>query len=419
MKTFFFLISTTLLSAYSFAQLENGYNKAEVKDMIQLCNSFTFLELYDDDASILPPQYKKEYSSGIYGMDNKYQIYIKDKIAIINLRGSTDQKISWLENIYFAMIPAKGVITISGDKFHYCFAQDVNASVHAGYALGIAYMHNDIVYHINNLNKDGIYDFIITGHSQGGALANMLRAYLENLPPDQISKKNKYKTYAFAPPMVGNKVFINEYKNRYCTNNSSFNIINPADPVPDLPLSYNDTNYVEANLKKVLFNRESFSLKDLVTDGAANLLESKIVKIASILGTSTSGQISNDLGQVTLPHYTSDVNYHRIGNQVDIQSAIFPKVLKDSTILKNDSLMRVYKKGADGYFVNKDLYIKEPWIYQHKPYNYYVTILKMYFPADYKALKIKYLPENVIKEPTSTFSKLGKAIGSSLAPAKH
>jgi triacylglycerol lipase len=418
MKTFLLSIYI-ILSVYSFAQIENGYNKTEVKDMIALCNSFTFLELYDADTDIIPPQYKKEYASGIYGMDNKYQIYIKDKTAVINLRGSTDQKISWLENIYFAMIPAKGVISISGDKFNYCFASDPNAAVHAGYALGIAYMHNDIVYHINTLNKDGIYNFIITGHSQGGALANMLRAYLENLPPDQISKKNKYKTYAFAPPMVGNKVFASEYNVRYCVNNSSFNIINPADPVPDLPLSYNDTNYVEANLKKVLFNREAFNIKDLVTDGAANILESKIIKIASILGVSTSGQIANDLGQVVLPHYTNDVNYHRLNNQVDIQTAVFPKVLKDSTILKNDSLMRIYKKGTDGYFLNKDLYIKEPWVYQHKPYNYYVTILKMYFPAEYKTLKRKYLPENVIKEPTSTISKLGKIIGTGLAPAKH
>lgn len=418
MKTFLIAI-LIVFSLYSFAQIENGYNKAEVRDMIRLCNSFTFLELYDSDTDIIPPQYKKEYSSGIYGMDNKYQIYIKDKTAIINLRGSTDQKISWLENIYFAMIPAQGVINVSGDKFNYCFATNPSAAVHAGYALGIAYMHNDIVYHINALNKDGIYSFIITGHSQGGALANMLRAYLENLPADQISKKNKYKTYAFAPPMVGNKVFANEYNNRYCINNSSFNIINPADPVPDLPLSYNDTNYVEANLKKALFDRQSFSVKDLVTDGIANILESKIIKLANTLGASTSGQIANSLGQVVLPRYTNDVNYFRLNNLVEIQPAVFPKVLKDSTILKNDSLMSRYKKDNDGYFVDKDLYIKEPWVYQHKPYNYYVTILKMYFPNEYKALKKKYLPENVTKEPVSTISKMGKIIGTSLAPAQH
>ena len=384
-----------------------------------LCNSFTFLDLYDSDAEIMPPAYRKEYSSGIYGMDNKYQIYIKDKLAIINLRGSTDQKISWLENIYFAMIPAKGSITISGDKFNYCFAKDPLAAVHAGYALGIAYMHNDIVYHINNLNKDGIYDIMITGHSQGGSLANMLRAYLENLPDNVLSKKNKYKTYSFAAPKVGNKVFASEYYHRYASTGSSYNIINPADVIPTLPPGYNDSNYVSDNLKKVLFNRESFSLKDLITDGAANLLEDKIVKLSSFLGNSTSGQISNDLGQVVLPHYTKDVNYHRLGNIVEISPAAFPKVLKDSTILKNDSIMRVSKKGPDGHFLNKDLYIKEPWTYQHKPYNYYVTILKMYYPNEYKALKKKYLPEHVLKEPTTNLSKINKIYNSGFAPAKH
>lgn len=384
-----------------------------------LCNSFTFLDLYDSDADIIPSGYKKEYSSGIYGMDNKYQVYIKDKIAIINLRGSTDQKISWLENIYFAMIPAKGTITISGDKFNYCFAKDPAAAVHAGYALGIAYMHNDIVYHINTLNKEGIYHIIITGHSQGGSLANMLRAYLENLPDDVLSKKNKFKTYSFAAPKVGNKVFASEYYNRYAANGSSYNIINPSDAIPALPPGYNDSTYVSDNLKKVLFNRESFSLKTLITDGAANLLEDKIVKLANILGASTSGQISNDLGQVSLPHYTKDVNYHRLGNLVEIPPAAFPMVLKDSTILKNDSIMRVNKRGPDGHFLNKDLYIKEPWTYQHKPYNYYVTILKMYYPNEYKTLKKKYLPEHVLKEPTSNLSKINKIYNSGFAPAKH
>ena len=70
-------------------------------------------------------------------------------------------------------------------------------------------------------------------------------------------------------------------------------------------------------------------------------------------------------------------------------------MLKDSTILQNDSLMTVYKKGPDGHFINKELYAKESWTYQHKPYNYYVSILKMYYPEAYFSLKTKYLPENL------------------------
>jgi hypothetical protein len=57
--------------------------------------------------------------------------------------------------------------------------------------------------------------------------------------------------------------------------------------------------------------------------------------------------------------------------------------------------MHMYMRDPQGDFYNKELYAKESWTYQHKPYNYYVTILKMYFPDEYRSLKKKYLPENV------------------------
>ena len=220
------------LCIHSFAQLENGFNKEEARDLIAICNSFSFIELYNSDAAIMPKGYEKIYSSGVFGMDNRYQIYKKGEIAVISFRGSISKKLSWLENVNSAMVPAQGVIRISGEDFYYCFAQDTAAAVHNGYALAMAYLSKDLLYHINILNNQGIYNIIITGHSQGGALANMLRAYLENLSHYEISKKNKFKTYAFAAPMVGNKNFIAEYNARYCANNSSFNIIIPSDPVP-------------------------------------------------------------------------------------------------------------------------------------------------------------------------------------------
>ncbi|MEZ5068265.1 MAG: hypothetical protein R2847_07095 [Bacteroidia bacterium] len=75
--------------------------------------------------------------------------------------------------------------------------------------------------------------------------------------------------------------------------------------------------------------------------------------------------------------------------------APYPKMLKDSTILQNDSLMRVYKRDASGNFTDATLYKSPGWGWQHKPYNYYVTILRTYFPSQYAALPRKYLPENL------------------------
>ena len=49
----------------------------------------------------------------------------------------------------------------------------------------------------------------------------------------------------------------------------------------------------------------------------------------------------------------------------------------------------------NGNFTNDDYYKAAPNFYQHKPYNYYVQFLKEYRKPEYKALKKKYLPENL------------------------
>ena len=390
------ILLAIIVSLRSGAQVKEGFDKNEVRDMVAICNSFTFIDIYNSDSTILPAGYEKLYTSGVFGMDNKFQLYQKGNTVVINVRGSTDKQISWMENIYSAMIPAKGVIKISGENVEYCFAKHPQAAVHSGYALAIAFLSKDLFYHINSLTKQGVYDFIITGHSQGGSLANMLRAYLENLKHGEISKEIRFKTYSFAAPMVGNKYFVEEYNTRFCLDNTSFNVICPADPVPTFPLSYKEgTNYFSDNLKSLLFDRESFSLKDMATDGAVLLFEKKLVALTQMLGNSASNQISKNVGPVTMPPYVQDINYYKINNRIEIPPVAFPKFLKDSTILKNDSLMAIYKRGPDGHFINQELYAKPGMMYQHKPYNYYVSVLRTYFPKEYGTLRKKYLPENL------------------------
>jgi len=387
------LIVFFLLFHFSvFGNITPGFIESEARDMIAICNSFTFLDIYGEDERILPKHYEKRYTSGVFGMDNKYQIYQKGDIAIFNLRGSTDKKISWLENIHSAMIPAQGTIQVQGEAFNYCFARDTAAAVHSGYALGLAYFARDILYHIEVLNREGIYNFIITGHSQGGALANMLRAYLENLPSDQLSQRNQFKTYAFAAPMVGNHAFANEYYVRYGTDNTSYNIVNSFDPIPKFPLSYKEKprNFSDY-LQSMIFEPGSFSFKD----GAMMLFEDKLTNIVQNFSNSVSNQISKDLGSISMPDYVQDINYAPIANTIELPPVRYPKILKDPGILENDSLMAVYKRDSNGEFVNEELYKSEPWSYQHKPYNYYVAFLKKFYPRQYQALEPKYLPENL------------------------
>jgi triacylglycerol lipase len=384
-----------LTGIQSFAQLEYGFKKEEARDLMAICNSFSFIELYNNDKEILPEGYQKIYTSGVFGMENKYQIFTRGDIAVISFRGSIGKTLSWLENINSAMIPAQGVIKISGEDFNYCFARDTAAAVHSGYALGLAYLSKDLLYHINILNNQGIYNIILTGHSQGGALANLLRAYLENLSHFEISKKNRFKTYAFAAPMIGNRAFVMEYNSRFCANGSSYNLVIPADPVPKMPFSYEEGDYLKKSLSNLIFAKESFSVRQTLTDVFFNTYERRLNNGIKKMSTRISNHLSKDLGTVVMPAYDQDMNYYRIDNRIEIGEIAYPKILKDSAILRNDSLMAIYKKGPDGHFLDNNLYKKEPWAFQHQPYNYYVSVLRYCFPAQYALLRKKYLPEDL------------------------
>jgi hypothetical protein len=395
------MLKNALISFFIFlfsqvsADLFPGFNKQEAKEMLALCNSFTFIDLYNSDAEIIPSGYEKVYTSGIFGMDNKFQIYKHGNVAVINFRGSTDKKVSWIENIYSSMIPARGSIKASGEVFNYCFAEDTNAAVHAGYALSIAYLANDIIFHIDLLNKEGIYDIILTGHSQGGAIVNMMRAYLEFLPGDTVSKLNNFKSYSFAAPMVGNKEFAAEYEIRFCTDHSSFNIVNTADLIPKFPVSYEEGNSIKESFSRLISEDRSFNFRNVVTRGLVLLFEKDLIDYMHEFGSSAVNQLQKDLGPIEMPEYVDDINYRYLEERIEIPPVDYPKMLKDSSILENDSLMIIYQKNEEDHFINDELYVNEPWTYQHKPYNYYVSFLKLYFPEEYALLEKKYLPENL------------------------
>lgn len=380
-----------LISSTSFAQLREGFDPDEVKDLIAMCNSYTFQNLYGSDAAIAPKNYKKTFTSPVIGMDNKFQVYTKDKVGVINFRGSTNQITSWVENMYSAMIPAKGVIVLDKQKKPYCFAKDTAAAVHAGYALAAVLLSPTILDQIKQLNQQGIYNILITGHSQGGALANIVRAYLENLPEGTLSPKNVYKTYAFANPMCGNESFANEYHVRYCENNMSYSIINPADLVPSMPMHYQEKGKILSaeRLKSWVFGKESLDIRKIGMEMLVRKFEKSLKNYVNSSNRLIEKMVSMSYGSVDMPDYIRDINYFQVGNIRTLEQFSYPQIQLDTATLTEKELSKL-KPAEDGNY-----YKPEPSFYQHKPYNYYVAILKAYFSRDYKNLKVKYLPENL------------------------
>jgi len=392
-----FLIATFFwLSSILHAQVPKEFNPALASDLIRLCTSYTFLDLYSSDKDIIPVGYNLIYTSTSSRLDNKFQVYLKDSLVVLNFRGSTADPFSWLENLHAAMIPANDVIRIDDEVFQYSFAQDTSAAVHGGYALGLAYIYEDLFDVIDSLNTVGYHDFIITGHSQGGAIANMFRALLENLPAERFPANNNYLTYAFAAPMIGNKTFVNEYNRRYCNTGTSFNVVNPEDGIPSLPSSFNDSSkIIYDNIVLYLTKPEEIKLKYFLKDASYLLVGKALTNQIHKVGESIINRVSHDPGEVVLPEYIDDINYHYVGNVVHVPSVNYPEIAEDSLVLVNGNYRTTYNIiDYKKYFPDKNA-ISEPSMFQHKPYNYYVAVLLRFFPEQYLKLDKKFLGENL------------------------
>ncbi len=388
MKFFLFLLFIFVIN-FSQAQLHGGFNSEEAKEMIQLCNSFTYLELFNSDKDIIPKGYTKIYTSPVLGMDNRFQIYTKGKAAVINFRGSTDKKQSWMENVHSAIIPAIGRIEIKDKTFKYKFARDTVAGVHAGYALGLAYLHEELLHQIKLLNKKGIYQIYITGHSQGGSLAILARAYLGYLPHHKLNKKNKFKVYTFAQPMVGNIEFTQEYDSKYSDKGMSYSMINKADLVPKMPISYNDTTFWRSHLGKILSKGEKLNKTAMFKEGMTLLFQRKLQGINEKFGKSVEKQIEKELGEITLPDPKKEINYSQVGNLIILPSPQYPLAMKDSALLNNREFMANHPRDKNGVFEDKSVYKKTSVSQNHKPYNYYTSVLQVYFPEEYNRVEPK------------------------------
>jgi len=385
-----------IIIAFSFVfcnmltgQIKEGFDPTETKSLIAICNSYTFIDLFGSDTLIIPNDFRKVFTSEVIGLDNIFQIYEGNDIGIISFRGSTTETSSWIENFYSAMIPAEGIIKVNGNNYSYKFANDNAAAVHSGYALSVVLLSPIIIEQINELNKKGIHEIFITGHSQGGALAHMARAYLDNLPEGEISSMNIFKTYSFANPMCGNEEFSIDYNKQFGEINMSYSVINTADFIPKMPMHFKR----DKNLYGNLFYK---SWVDLIKQGDVPNFKDMILQVfepALNVYINSSNYfierlISTSYISIDLPNYVPDINYFHIGKIIELEPFTDPKDTIDTTnMTKKEITELIHDK--DGNF-----YDKKASLSQHKPYNYYVAILKEYFFEEYKELEYKYLPSN-------------------------
>ncbi len=99
-----FFACTFLCTTGSYSQvLQPGFDKAEFVELLKVFSRWGDSTFYHG----IPEsgEYRRVYSSPIMGLENKWELLSAKSrnVALINLRGTTTDPVSWLENFYAAM----------------------------------------------------------------------------------------------------------------------------------------------------------------------------------------------------------------------------------------------------------------------------------------------------------------------------
>lgn len=323
---FSFCLSFLFIPLKSAAQNTNllpGFDKTEFLELLKV-SSRQGDSLYNPDLPA-PEKFRKIYRSMEMGLDNRWDLWVsEDNRVCISIRGTTKKQISWLDNFYAAMLPAKGSLKLSADfVFDYNLSDDDRAAVHAGWLIATAFLSRDILPKVDSLYHAGFQNMYIMGHSQGGAISYLLTALLLNeQKKGTIPAAINFKTYCSAAPKPGNLYFAYSYENM-TQGGWSLSVTNAADWVPQAPFSIQTTGdfaelspftNAKAEIKKLPF------FKRMVFLNVYNKLEKPSnkanKKFQKYLGPKLEVFVKSVLPEFESPQYVNSNNYVRTAEQL-------------------------------------------------------------------------------------------------------
>lgn len=273
----------------------------------------------------LPDHEKLVYRSKVMGLDNRWFMWVNgDSTVTLSVRGTVATQSSWLENAFLSMTPANGTITPeAGFSFSYHLADNPRAAVHSGWLIGMAYLQRDMLPKIDSLTALGYHNFIVSGHSQGGALSYLLTSHFYYLQrAGRFPAEVKFKTYCSAAPKPGNLYYAYDFEH-ITAGGWAFNVVNSADWVPEIPATVQTTADINRTsplpmaekaiqkqgwLKRIFINKIYRKLTEPSLEQAENNQK--------YLGDMVAGYIGKTLPGFVPPPPAGTFNYTRAGATV-------------------------------------------------------------------------------------------------------
>src|SRR5690606_29366916 len=246
------------------------------------------------------------------------------------------------------------------ETFSYHLADNPKAAVHVGWLVSTAFLAKDILAKIDSSYKAGIKDMLITGHSQGGAIAYLLTAHLYSLQEQGLLPSDiRFKTYCSAGPKPGNLYFAYDYETK-TQNGWAYNVVNSADWVPEVPISIQtveDFNQVNpfTNARSTI-KKQKF-LTRLVMNHAFNKLYKPTKRAQKnyqkILGDITSKSVQKVVPGYKPPAYYKSNDYVRTGTTIVLQA--------------DEDYYKLYPNNQDKVFAH---HFHPPYIYLAEKLNF-------------------------------------------------
>jgi hypothetical protein len=253
-----------------------GFNLDEAREMIEFCidlNNQDDLDKHPNLGSV----YKSNISDARWGIvadsrllshpgnpdpksngfppfDSAWTLYQQagrpvgaPPLFVLAIRGTVAVSFASLtEDALATTIPGKNGIEFPvGQHLPVVFSELPEAEVHVGFAyaaLGLLFDYRYGVLRSLDENVPAGSILMITGHSQGAALATLVHAFLHYaMENGQFGLKDRnyaLKSYGFAQPKPGNQRFSLDFASYTSTQGTAFILNNTLDSIPQVPLTH-------------------------------------------------------------------------------------------------------------------------------------------------------------------------------------